>query len=447
MKNQKLKIFTTRRSCVFLSPIIISIFLFLSLSQISCSKKIVKNEGRTWYLIGNVKDAAATIETDKGTQKTTFRGSLVFRASEDTKQGIKLQLENLSLIGKSIQTEKGDSGGISLYVPPMMTAKAYIKYSSEKTRLTSTFPMTLHYSLIDKIKGFRTSKVKEPHDFSPFTETGKGKLSGRFQRPLKLRKQESVRLDSEFRFDLNDPVLGVITVIMVDISWVFTVEPTAWVYRDLCIQPVFIRSGPADPSPTGENFLALMNNSRDIWIKCCRTFTVRDPIYVNDTSYKILDPSSTDGDNSPDEAEALMDEVDPHGTNDCIEVFVASRWDGVEWDGGGATWSSGTAAAKIVTVDQQLDVPCAGTGSCASCGALNQNHLAHELGHVLNLCHPANCPDPARPRGTATTIMEPSGWCADNPDSQSRHNCVSASNPLVEYVLRPERCEGTWEMP
>ena len=30
---------------------------------------------------------------------------------------------------------------------------------------------------------------------------------------------------------------------------------------------------------------------------------------------------------------------------------------------------------------------------------------------------------------------------------QSRDNCVNASNPLVEYVLRPERCEGTWEIP
>lgn len=375
-----------------------------------------------------------------------MRGSLVLKATEHPKRGIRLQLENLSLRGKPIKTGKGYSGGISLYVQPKTAAKTSVEYSRGNNTLVSTFPMTLHYTLIDKVRGFRTSREKEPHDFSPFTEKGKGKLSGSFQKHIKLKKQESVRFDSELRFDLDDPVLGAITVIMADISWIFTVEPTYWIYRDLCIQPVFIRSGPDDPSPTGESFMTLMNNARDIWMKCCRTFTVRDPIYVNDASYKMLDPSSTDGDLSPDEAEQLMNEVDPHGTNDCVEVFVASGCDGVEWNGGGATWSSGTGAARIVTVDQQLDVPCSGAGSCASCGALNQNHLAHELGHVLNLCHPASCPDPARPRGTATTVLEPSGWCADNPDVQSRDNCVNASNPLVEYVLRPERCQGTWEI-
>ncbi|MCG8345036.1 MAG: hypothetical protein MI685_07755 [Chlorobiales bacterium] len=172
-----------RKMLISLAPVLI--ILLLLFPHTSFSKDSVKNKGRSWYLVGTVKNAPATIKTGKQSRKTTLRGSLVLKASEHPKRGIQLQLENLSLRGRPIKTMKGNSGGISLYVLPAMTARTKVEYSRAKNNLTSAFPMTLHYTLIDKIKGFRTSKEKQPHDFSPFTEKGKGKLSGSFQKPIK----------------------------------------------------------------------------------------------------------------------------------------------------------------------------------------------------------------------------------------------------------------------
>ena len=100
---------------------------------------------------------------------------------------------------------------------------------------------------------------------------------------------------------------------------------------------------------------------------------------------------------------------------------MVERFDPVDRFGGGATWSSGTTNAKIVTGDNQLPV--------------NQNHLGHELGHVLNLDHPGTASGSLIP-GCDNTIMEPSGFYADNPDAQCPSNCSNATNPLISTQFR-----------
>lgn len=84
-----------------------------------------------------------------------------------------------------------------------------------------------------------------------------------------------------------------------------------------------------------------------------------------------------------------------------------------------ATWASGTATAIVVSTDNQLPP--------------NQNHMAHELGHVLGLDHPGNSTD-TLVDGCAGSVTEPSGFFADNPGLQCEANCDNASNPLLRLV-------------
>jgi hypothetical protein len=387
-----------------------------------------KEQEDNYLLVGNLEDIRAVVVTDVGEQQTSFRGEIAFSAVPGDRGDLNLVLTRLNLVSSGVATKKGDSGviGLSLVEPEYRTS-----YDSRTGQFSTEFKSTLHYAQIDEIKGYIPSKSEEGDLFLSYTEGMAGKIEGKFPEAMKAADEGSATMNAEIHLELENSVVGSLRsmVVYLDITklwWYLETSPT----EILLVQPVFIGTGPSDPSATGAAYNILLDRSAEIWDRCgtvrCISIRSRTPVYVNNNAYRVL--------NSEAEAAALRAEVN---VADSVEVFVVEEWDPY-FDGGGACWSSGTASAKIVTCDQQLAVPCpmpAGLWGCSvgeggSCGDVNYYHLAHELGHALNLLHPGDYRS-GMVAGSSGSILEPSGFCRDNPDVQSARNCRSASSPLL----------------
>ncbi|MCS7240738.1 MAG: hypothetical protein NZ651_05800 [Candidatus Bipolaricaulota bacterium] len=402
------------------------ISVFISLTAFS-------QQGAEYYLTGNFKEIFGTVVTDKGEQRGEFFGTIGFRVVPGEK-GLALYLVEFNLVSKGVPTEKGDSGLLSLRLFDLFEKP--LSYDPRSGRASAEFQMVLHYELIDRVKGFRRAEGKGELDLFPsFTEEMKGKASIRFPEALQVAETGGTTADLDLTLELSTAVLGSIRKISlvgrVRVDWTRLRQPA----QVLKIQPVFIGTGPTDPNRTGVAFNTLMTRASELWSRCgtvrCLKFEVNNPIYLNKPAYKVLE--------SETEAASLRAEV---SVADAVEIFVVERMTfACSW-GGGACFSAGTASAKIVTCDQQLNVPapcpcpsfCPATcPPCPPCqtGAVNSYHLAHELGHALNLDHPG------QPYGLAAVTvgsnMEPSGFCCDNPNVQSAKNCRNASNPLLYW--------------
>ncbi|HII07362.1 MAG TPA: hypothetical protein HA349_08655 [Methanotrichaceae archaeon] len=407
------------------SPLDVSIGKKLSTAE---PVEAEKEQEKNYRLIGNLEDVKGVVTTDAGEQQTSFGGEIAFMAVPGDRGDLTLVLTGLNLVSSGVATKEGNSGVIGLdLVEPEYKAS----YDSRKGRFSTEFQSTLHYALIDEIKGFIPSKSEEGDQFFSYTESMAGKIEGSLPEGMKAADEGEVTMNAEIHLELERSVVGSLRdmVVYLDLTklwWYLETSPT----EILLVQPVFIGTGPSDPSATGTVYNTLLDGSAEIWDRCgtvrCIAIRSRTPVYINNNAYRVL--------NSEAEAAALRAEVD---VTDSVEVFVVERWDPY-FDGGGACWSSGTASAKIVTCDQQMAVPCpmpvglwgCSAGEGGTCGDVNYYHLAHELGHAVNLLHPGDY-RPGMVAGSSTSIMEPSGFCRDNPDVQSARNCRSASSPLL----------------
>jgi hypothetical protein len=388
----------------------------------------VTEQGESYNLVGNLEDIGAVVVTDAGEQQTRFRGEIAFSVTPGARGNLNLVLTRLNLVSSGVATKRGNSGviGLSLTEPEYRTS-----YDTRTGTFSSEFESTLHYAQIDEIMGFIPGKSEEGDLFLSHTESMAGKIEGRLPEAMQAADEGEVTMNAEIHLELENSVVGslrsmVVYLDMTKLWWFVHTSPT----EILLVQPVFIGTGSSDPSATGTVFNTLLDRSAEIWDRCgavqCISIRSRTPIYINNNAYRVL--------NSEAEAASLRAEVD---VTDAVEVFVVEEWDPY-FDGGGACWSSGTASAKIVTCDQQLAVPCpmpSGLWGCSasaggSCGDVNYYHLAHELGHALNLLHPGDYRT-GMVAGSSGSIMEPSGFCRDNPDVQSAKNCRSASSPLL----------------
>lgn len=187
--------------------------------------------------------------------------------------------------------------------------------------------------------------------------------------------------------------------------------PFIEVARRLCIQPVRIlsfRGGfPFFFHLSGDGLAFGQPGAATQWAKADIVFTYRDWITLFASQFSTF---------SQDEAADLLSRVN---VDDCIEVFFVDRFSPQALFGGGATFGLGVASSKVISSDENADF------------GVDLTHLAHELGHVLDLAHPTGAP------GVSTnTLMCPSGFNNDNPKRNSQENKDNASNPLLTFAFK-----------
>lgn len=346
---------------------------------------------------------------------SAVRGSI--RLSRD-KSGL-IRLEELQFWGRSFKVplQKGTapSGALSF----RMSVPGPSMNLDNNGNFSTNIEGTLHYPLIDRMKGFRSPSLRDSKldDYGAFTEKMKGTLKG--QLLFKSSKdKDSFNFNAQIILKPRDQAL--FKPIMVDsiirFRGIFVPPLCACVGRRLCIQPVGVKSSATDPSPTGTALAALKPGAVDIWKRVCVAFEWRPIMYVINSNWKTITAGAQ-------EETDLRNSVN---VDDCIEVFFIEHWSPEDANGGGATYSGGEAGSKIITSDDNDN-------------DIDLLHLAHELGHVLDLKHPGTgCPSvdcPDRVDGSSGTVICPSGYENDNPDVQSEENGELGNNPLTVPIV------------
>ena len=265
------------------------------------------------YGLAEISDQKVEIKTDSGTEISKLNGQLLLEINL-TEEDHPLSVKKFNITATSVETEKGDTGLLSL---SLVTDSDRIEY--QKGKIDMQFKMNLHYPLITKIHGYKPQKGEELDNFIPYVDTVAGHLEGEFGRPLeeiieelldpRIKKKEPPTLKLDLRGELLALEYFVNAFVFeLEVIVVFVIAT-----RNLLkIQPVFVRKDATD-QPTGKTFDTLMQSAKCMWRKCCIIFQVLDPIYVNDESYKHISNLT--------EALNFIDEVN---VDDAVEVFVAS---------------------------------------------------------------------------------------------------------------------------
>jgi outer membrane protein OmpA-like peptidoglycan-associated protein len=165
--------------------------------------------------------------------------------------------------------------------------------------------------------------------------------------------------------------------------------------RDLDLQPVFLRTGPGDPAPTGNSWSRRFDKANSVWGKLGVRFHDLGAVTV-DTPLKT---ASAHTDPEWFAVAALR-------SGPGIEVFLVDN--DMAARGGAGTVSGCGANGKIVMSDR-------GTSDTV---------LAHELGHTLGIQHPGDAVNPGDPN----TVMEPTG---SNSSPNPTRNTLANFNKIL----------------
>lgn len=316
---------------------------------------------------------------------------------------------------------KEKTGPLGMSVPASEKS-VRLRYDSQSQTASGEIPVQVHFPQIDEIYPPEFVKDNRESDFAVSrTQRGRVTLEIKLAEPpdkasARATQRQPARITGSASAHIEVESLGDISSYRVELSpaaWIIDVGPRFWfeAASRLCIQPVRIRSSASDASPTGLGLAFGIPGANTQWNKADVVFQVRPWMVVTNAALKVATSGA--------EEDTIRASVN---VADCIEVFFVENFDPVSLHGGGATWSSGTANAKIISSDGNATF------------GVDLTHLAHELGHVLNMGHPGN------PNGlfnaSTNTLMCPSGWHNDNPKRNSRDNALNVANPLLVFTLK-----------
>lgn len=410
----------------------LSVFALAILGCFSIVAQIRPPQSAGSYMVANIPIQATLDAKQKG---VALKGniSLKFSASQADLKAGSVRVDQLNVVffgvnqaaisGKDSKTKNGVLG---MVVPPTAD-RPRLRYDPRTQTLSGDIPVQVHFSQLDEIFPPELIKQDREGDFA-VSRTLRGKIQVQFKFTESLDRaatqaesgRQSARLNARASADVSvEPLQDnrfIVDAFRLRISELpALMEIASWIRFEaasrLCIQPVRIRSGASDPTPTGAGLAFGLPGATTQWNKADVTFQVRDWMTVTNGSLKV----ATEG----AEETSIRASVN---VDDCIEVFFVENFSPESLHGGGATWSSGTANAKIISSDGN------------AVGGIDLTHLAHELGHVLFMGHPG------APNGlfdaSRNTLMCPSGWRNDNPKRNSQDNKDHVANPLLTFSLK-----------
>lgn len=419
--------YTRKAFVLIVAMVFLGIALGIAWNAASKTQLRPTNQREGSVLVGN-SPIEARLRTKAGEQIIRGRGSFNFVSGTGSGDVIVVRQFNLAFLdapqaalsGRPPKSKK-PNGVLGMSVPASEKS-VRLRYDAQTQTISGEIPLQAHFPQIDEI--YPPQFVKDPRDADfavSRTQRARIKIELKLSEPLeranaRAAQGQAIKLTGTASGEVAVEPLGDIG------GYTLFLRPAAWAIdigilrrfeaaSRLCIQPVRIRSGAADASPTGAGLAFGMPGANTQWGKADVVFQVRDWMFINNAGLKV----ATEG----AEETTIRGSVD---VDDCIEIFFVENFDPENLQGGGATWSSGTANAKIISSDGNATF------------GVDLTHLAHELGHVLNLCHPL-APCDLAPSST-NTLMCPSGWHNDNPKRNGRDNASNISNPLLVLTLK-----------
>ncbi|MDP3030226.1 MAG: hypothetical protein Q8O04_12215 [Deltaproteobacteria bacterium] len=156
------------------------------------------------------------------------------------------ELDSLGLVGTGINTERGESGNISIKLKPKTSRT---KYDPKRRVIESTFLVEVHYPLIDRIKGYIVPKEgeREMDDYRSYTETFEGTLVSQLSESPRPGKKMEMKKGAAVTIKMNptEKVLGEISQLYGEFRVIdVIIFPRLYIKRYINVQPVFVRYTP-----------------------------------------------------------------------------------------------------------------------------------------------------------------------------------------------------------
>ncbi|MFL0804067.1 MAG: hypothetical protein K6L81_10120 [Agarilytica sp.] len=381
-----------------------------------------KTQESTFKAVSNSDVTTTIVVGGKSIEVKGRSGFNITASQEDIERGV-VEIGDLNVVFFDVPQEALNYGGYGKEKRGNLSfvagANQALKYNAKSGVLLGDIEGFLGADYMGDFAPVLKDSKEGDHTVSP-KQKATLSLKINLNRPFELKEGEKPLLEkAEAQFSIQADGDQRLTAYPIEFELrpAFEIEYIIWwrieVAKRLCVQPVrfsrLIWNYPLiswDYTGAGLGFGQPEANSQ--WAKADVVFTWRDwKTVYNPTLFNF----------STSEAYDVMDTVDD---DDCVEVFFVEGDNGMHnnWGGGASFWG-GESYTKIISSDGNVDA------------GVDFNHLAHELGHSMDLPHPT-----AFNSSSTNTLMCPSGFANDNPDRNSQENEDNLSNPLFTFALK-----------